>query len=73
MHTQFSTRPASGATRPLPILNPPSFAPATTEPLIRARCEKCNDAERGTKSELQTGGWFIGLREDFCPRCNSFA
>lgn len=45
-------------------------APVAEIILINAFCDCCPNNASADKSALQSAGWFLGNREQFCPACN---
>jgi len=37
---------------------------------VSAHCDICDNTARAEKAALESLGWFIGSREEFCPKCN---
>jgi hypothetical protein len=37
---------------------------------VEAYCDCCASQANGERSELESEGWFLGSREEFCPNCN---
>ncbi len=38
---------------------------------ITGFCDICGNQETDNAETLQSAGWFLGSREEFCPSCNS--
>jgi hypothetical protein len=42
----------------------------TNTETITGFCDICGNQETDNAATLQSAGWFLGSREEFCPNCN---
>jgi hypothetical protein len=42
----------------------------TNNETINAFCDVCSNQQTDTDETLESEGWYLGSREQFCPVCN---
>lgn len=65
LRSQMQLEEAKAAINAAPV--PP--APAEVA-LVSAFCDCCPNNATAARAALQSSGWFLGTREQFCPNCN---
>ncbi len=47
-----------------------NFQITTFEQTTSAFCDTCDSQADGAESVLESRGWFLGSKAQFCPNCN---